>query len=163
MSQNPIQLQQMQRADIDAAVELIRKSMNGIEARFAHKTMDFHFACLDHGLNDGRHYYVYRKEGQILGLVGLHNYIWGPRENVWLTWFCVHPDMQGKGLGTTLLSNAEAMARKLDYRKFFIETYDMPDFSTARAFYEKQGFTLAGKIEDYLPNKAGMIVYLKHV
>ena len=161
MPQTPIQLVQMQRADIDAAVDLIRKSMNGIEARFAHKTMDFHFGCLDHGLNDGRDYYIYRREGRILGLVGLHNYIWGPRENVWLTWFCVHPEVQGQGLGTTLLSAAEAMARKLDYRKFFIETYDMPDFAVARAFYEKRGFALSGKIDDYLPNKAGMIVYLK--
>ena len=159
----PMELSKMIDKDVEPAVELIRKAMNGIEARFAHRTMEFHFACQERGLSDGRDYYVYRKEGRILGLVGLHNYIWGPRENVWLTWFCVHPDIQQQGVGSSLLAAAEGMAKKLGYAKFFVETYDMADFAAARAFYEKQGFERAGQIADYLPNKADMVVYLKRL
>jgi GNAT superfamily N-acetyltransferase len=157
----PVQLEAMNPGNTEQAVELIRVAMNGIEARFARRTMDFHFGCQTHGLDDGRSYWVYRQGERILGLVGLHHYIWGPRENVWLTWFCVAPAVQRQGLGTALLAAAQDVARKLGHRKFFVETYDMADFAAARAFYEKQGFVRAGQIADYLPNRANMIVYLK--
>ena len=156
-----VQLEPMNREDTEQAVDLIRVAMNRIEAHFAHRTMDFHFECQSHGLDDGRSYWLHRKGEQIIGLVGLHHYIWGPRENVWLTWFCVAPAVQRQGMGTALLTTAQDTARKLGYRKFFVETYNMTDFAAARAFYERRGFVQAGQITNYLPNHANMIVYLK--
>lgn len=96
-----------------------------------------------------------------MGLVGLHHYVWGPPENVWLAWFAVHPDAQGRGVGSRLLSAIEAIAVSRGYGKLLVETYDHPDFERARAFYGRMGFRKVGTIEDYLPDGSAMIVYGK--
>lgn len=158
-----VKLQQMSAEDIDAAVELISVAMNRHEAVWAKTTMKFHFECLEHGLNDGRSYFVWKKADKILGLVGLHNYIWGPKENVWLAWFAVAPGCQGKGYGGRMLTEIEKLAIDIGYKKFFVETYDNPDFDKARSFYQSKGFVEAGVVRDYLPDGSSMIVYEKQL
>ena len=136
-----IKLDKMCRQDIDESVDLIAAAMNPTEAK----------------------YYVYKKHGRITGLVGLHNYIWGPEENVWLTWFCVHPDCQNSGIGSWLFDEVEKLAFNRGYRKFFIETYDSEDFAVARRFYTARGFENKGSIQNYLPDKSAMVVLFKEL
>ena len=101
------------------------------------------------------------EEASVIGLVGLHHYVWGPPENVWLAWFAVHPDTQGRGFGARLLGAIEVMAARRGYGKLLVETYDHPDFENARSFYGEMGFRKVGTIEDYLPDGSAMIVYGK--
>ena len=75
--------------DIEPVVHLIALAMNPDEAEQARKTLQFHFACRRHGLDDSRSYYVLDDGTSIVGVVGLHHYVWGPAENVWLAWFAV--------------------------------------------------------------------------
>lgn len=158
-----IKLEPMTSSDIAPAVELIRDVMNEDEAAWAEKTMKFHFECIRHGINDGRDYFLWKQGGSILALAGLHNYIWGPRENVWLAWFAVARDYQRKGLGSRLLDEVQKLAVKMKYKKFFVETYDNPVFEKARAFYQSQGFVEAGVVDNYLPDGSTMIVYEKQL
>ena len=158
-----IKLQQMTESDINDAVDLIAEAMNRHEADWAKTTMGFHFACLKHKLTDGRSYYVWKEGGKVLGLAGLHHYIWGPAENVWLAWFAVAPAYQGKGCGGRMFAEIEKIAVKSGYKKFFVETYDSPDFDKARSFYQAKGFVRAGEVKNYLPNGSSMIVYEKQL
>ena len=151
----------MNEVDVDACVHLIRQAMNGDEALQARETFRFHFACRRQGFDDGRAYYVLTGPVLIIGLVGLHRYLWGPPENVWLAWFAVDPAFQRQGLGTYLLRHAIGQARRQGRRQFLIETYASPEFARARAFYQAQGFTEVGRIRAYLPNGADMVVYAK--
>lgn len=153
----------MTRADIDAAAGLVSISMNENEGEWARKTMEFHFGCMEHGLDDGRKYFVWKPEGRIKGLVGLHHYPWGPRENVWLAWFAVHPKCQKQGVGRKLLISIEETARGMGHTKFLVETYEHPDFDKARAFYAANGFEKVGAIGDYLPDGSDMVVYGKRI
>ncbi len=49
------------------------------------------------------------------------------------------------------------------YKNFLIETYDSPTFEKARSFYKAKGFSEIGRIEDYLPDGAAMIVFGKRI
>lgn len=156
-------LENMTANDIDEAVELIKIAMNEDEAAWARKTMKSHFGCVKHKLVDGRNYFLWRENEKIIGVVGLHNYIWGPEENVWLSWFAVDPNHHGKGFGSRLLIEVEKVAVEMGYKKFFIETYDSFTFDKARSFYKEKGFVEVGKVSNYLPDGSAMIVYAKEL
>ncbi|MBN1360638.1 MAG: GNAT family N-acetyltransferase [Sedimentisphaerales bacterium] len=153
----------MSEGDIDVAAALVARAMNPDEGRWAARTMGFHFGCQAHGLDDGRSYFVKRQGGTLVGLVGLHHAVWGPEENVWLAWFAVDPDWQGKGLGRELLTAVERIAMERGFRKLLVETYEHADFDKARRFYERSGFRRAGEIANYLPDGAPMVVYAKRL
>ncbi len=153
----------MGEADVAAAVELVARAMNADEGRWANRTMQLHFGCRRHNLDDGRMYYVCKQNGSVAGLAGLHHVVWGPDRNVWLAWFAVDPDHQGRGLGGKLLTAVEKIAVREGYRKLFVETYEHEDFERARRFYEQNGFSQIGRVRGYLDDGSAMIVYAKGI
>ena len=148
-------------SDAPAIKALITSAMNADEGFQAAETIHKHFAMAGAGISDGRTYFVYRDGGSIAGLAGLHYYEWGPKENVWLGWFAVHPSHQGRGIGKSLLELVEKKAIEAGYKKFFVETYSSPTFARAREFYARQGFAVVGQIANYLPDGADMVVFGK--
>lgn len=148
----------MTAADASAAADLVARAMDPNEGAYAAETFKFHFACADKAIDDGRHLFVLEEHGRVLGIVGLHFYVWGPPQNVWLSWFAVDPDNQGSGLGGRLLAASMDEARKLGYEKVFIETYANDTFTKATRFYIAQGFHVAGTIANYLPDGSSMVV-----
>jgi len=153
----------MTEADIDSAVDLVRSAMNTAEAEQARTTFILHFGCARHGIDDGRIYFVAAVESVTLGVVGLHRYVWGPPENIWLAWFAVDPNLKGLGFGQTLFQFASERAQQLGHRKLFVETYSTPEFAAARSFYQKMGMVPGGIITPYLPCGGNMIVYYKEL
>lgn len=80
---------------------------------------------------------------KLVGFCGL-----GPQaatDKVWLSWFAVHPDYQGCGIGTWLLAETEQLARSKGYRWMFVHTFTEARFLAARALYSRMGYT---RIED---------------
>jgi GNAT superfamily N-acetyltransferase len=154
-------LDPMEPSDVEVAASLVAEAMNADEGQWALRTMRFHFDCRKHDLDDGRVYYVWKRAGEIKGLAGLHQMIWGPPDNVWLAWFAVAPEFQGRGLGRELLRAVENLAVEKGYRKLLVETYDHPDFDKARRFYTSNGFQEAGRVSNYLPDGEAMVVYAK--
>ncbi|MFH1719552.1 MAG: GNAT family N-acetyltransferase [Planctomycetota bacterium] len=154
-----ILIEPMREDELDEAVELVSTAMNADEGQWARKTMEFYFACKKHGIDSGREYYLWRDGGEICGLVGLHRYIWGPEENVWLSWFAVHPGRQGGGAGSALIAAIKERAIRHGYKKLLVETYDGETFEKARSFYSSKGFSRIGRIENYLPDGSPMVVF----
>lgn len=106
---------------------------------------------------------VAAEDGQIVGIVGLHHYDWGPPQNIWLGWFAVRPGLQNSGIGTGMLESVESRAVKLGYQKILIETYSSPEFDSARRFYTKRGYIPTGLISNYISDGIDMIVYGKSI
>lgn len=155
--------QEMQKDDIEPAARFITAAMNPQQGRYSRKCFQDHFHGKAAGLDDGRTYLLFRSGEQILGLSGLHHYQWGPDENVWLGWFAVSPSCRGAGLGRAMFEQCEKMARKLGYKKIFVETYDRPDFEPAAKFYRSMGMTPAGRVDNYLPDDTDMLVFRKNL
>lgn len=156
-------LRPMEESDIDAVFRLVSNAMNEDEGNQARETLEFHFACRRYGMDDGRTYFVLPDENGVFGIVGLHRYLWGPPENVWLAWFAVDPSLRGGGFGKLMMAFIVDRAIELGYVKLYVETYSTPEFATARKFYESSGFTRAGEVDSYLPNGGHMIVYAKEL
>jgi ribosomal protein S18 acetylase RimI-like enzyme len=55
------------------------------------------------------------------------------------------PELRGTGLGTRLVTMAEAEGRRRDCRNAWLQTADWQ----ARGFYEKLGYRLFGELDDY--------------
>jgi len=145
--------------DTNSVVQIIAKSMNENEGRWANKTINFHYFCQNSGVSDGRIYYVAKINEQIVGISGLHSYEWGPEDLSWLGWFAVDPDFQGKKIGYFLMQNTIELAKQKGFRKLLIETYSDKDFEKARNFYERYGFHQIGKIEGYIAKQIDMVVF----
>ena len=163
MTDAVLSIEPMTAGHIEEAVELVSRAMNPAEARWARKTMQYHFDCLKNAIDDGRSYYVWKQAGRLCGLVGLHHYLWGPEQSVWLSWFAVEPSLQRKGRGAALLAAIERIALEQGYRRFLVETYGQQDFDKARAFYLSQGFAEVGRIGDYIGDGSDMVVYRKEL
>lgn len=153
----------MSPGDIRAVSDLVSVAMNSEEGEQARETLRFHFGCRQHGLDDGRSYYVLASHKGVAGIVGLHRYIWGPPENVWLAWFAVRPELKGAGLGNRLMTAITELALNQGYKKLYVETYSTSEFADARRFYEAKGFAQVGEVTSYLPNDGDMVVYAKEL
>jgi ribosomal-protein-alanine N-acetyltransferase len=87
------------------------------------------------------HYYVVEQEGQILACGGSN-----VKDSVGcLSWYIVHPDEQGKGLGR-MLADKNLQILKADERvsKIIVRTSQL-----AYRFYEKAGFVLISTEDNY--------------
>lgn len=87
--------------------------------------------------------YALENESVAGGLIG---YVWAHWLHIDLLWVDEH--RRGSGLGSRLMAEAERHAREqhgcLNSR---VETFDFQ----APGFYQKLGYTLVGKVEDYPP------------
>ena len=90
---------------------------------------------------------VERMSGKCLGVIGFS------RKNNRISWFAVHPERRGKGIGKRLLDTA---LRHLDTsREVTVVTFtkDKVAGMAARAVYEKAGFSGSGEFTDENGNK----------
>lgn len=151
------------REDTSAIVELVADAMSPAEGECAARTLEQHFASHERGIDDGRELFVMMNGDLLVGITGLHRYLWGPPDCVWLSWFAVACAMQRRGIGTYMLEQTEALAKSRGYCKMMVETYSTPGFAAARVFYQSRGFEQVGAIRSYLPGGGDMIVFAKHI
>ena len=63
-------------------------------------------------------------------------------KSVWLSYFAVHPDYRGRGIGRSLLAATEQRAREQGYEWMLIETFTHARFWGARQLYVHAGYRL---------------------
>ena len=59
----------------------------------------------------------------------------------------VPEELRGSGIGSQIMRDAEAEARRRECRGVWLDTYSFQ----ARGFYERLGYSVFGMIEDYVP------------
>lgn len=156
-----VKFREMRNTDTNHVIRIIGQAMNIKEARRAAKTIYFHYFCRENKKDDGREYYIAENKAQIIGVCGLHNYIWGPEDTAWLGWFAVDPEFQRQGIGRKMLKKVCSIGAEKGYKKLLVETYSDCDFKKARNFYEKSGCKEVGRIKDYIKKGIDMVVYKK--
>lgn len=78
-----------------------------------------------------------------------------------LYWLAVKPSMQGRGIGKLLLSEAESEAKAKGAKALLIETSSKKEQAAARAVYEKAGYILISKINDFYGKNSHLLLYRK--
>jgi ribosomal protein S18 acetylase RimI-like enzyme len=73
----------------------------------------------------------------------------------------VHPDLQGRGVGSALLKHMEQSLAARGERLLLVETSGLPDFERTRAFYLKCGYEKEATIRDFYDAGDDKIVFRK--
>lgn len=87
------------------------------------------------------------RDGRLLGIIGLYSPRWIGSQTLYLGWYCVRPDMQGKGLGKALFEHALQEATHLGARAIMVET--SPDPVSTVTIYVRLGFVPVCTVPDY--------------
>lgn len=68
---------------------------------------------------------------------------------------------EGKGFGKSLVSAVEAELKSRNARLLIVETSQLPEFETARAFYEKYGFEFEAEVKNFFAEGDNKLIYTK--
>jgi ribosomal protein S18 acetylase RimI-like enzyme len=83
-------------------------------------------------------------------------------EGTWnLYLIAVHPDYQGKGLGTSMLHYIEQMLAARGERVLLVETSGLASFERTRAFYRKCGYEEEARIREFYQVGEDKIIFRK--
>ena len=66
-----------------------------------------------------------------------------------LYWIAVEPEARGSGVAARLDQAVTAAIRNLNGRWLLAETSSTAPYGPAQAFYDRQGYRLLGRIEDF--------------
>jgi len=78
-----------------------------------------------------------------------------------LYWIAVDPMLQGKGLGRSLLYEAERLIREMGGSRIYVETSSRDQYDSTRIFYERCGYMLASVLDDFYGPGDSKATYLK--
>ena len=78
-----------------------------------------------------------------------------------LYFIAVHPDCQGKGVGTKLLRYVEQVLAERGERVLLVETSGLPNFERTRAFYRKHGYDEEARIREFYRAGEDKIIFRK--
>lgn len=83
-------------------------------------------------------------------------------EGVWNLYFIgVHPNHQGKGLGTALLRHVEQALVERGERLLLVETSGLDNFELTRLFYRRKGYEEEALIRDFYKAGDDKVVFRK--
>jgi GNAT superfamily N-acetyltransferase len=78
-----------------------------------------------------------------------------------LYWIAVDPTFQGKGLGRSLLHEAERLIREMGGSRIYVETSSKMQYESTRLFYERCGYVTASVLDDFYAPGDSKATYLK--
>jgi ribosomal protein S18 acetylase RimI-like enzyme len=86
-----------------------------------------------------------QQTGTLLGTTGLYQYNCDVKEAVWLAWFCVHPDVRRRGIGSRLLDFSIEEAKRTGLQYLRLYTSNRPNEAAAQILYESRGLKVTRK------------------
>jgi len=117
--------------------EEIRVALELIDIALAHPgEEDYVILCAEEEKGDLRGYVCFGKAPLTDGVYDIY-------------WIVVHPAYGNRGIGTSLLLQAEEEMARRHARLLLIETSSTPPYENARAFYRKCGYGKRARILDY--------------
>lgn len=145
--------------DVPILTEVVRAT-----GRFSPAEVDIAAELLNANLTRGEasEYYVTVAEldGALVGYTCA-----GPipctRSSYDLYWIVVDPRSQGRGVGKALIAEFEAQVRRLGGTNVFIDTSLRDDYGPTRAFYERCGYRLEARLENFYAPGDGKAIFSK--
>ena len=155
----PIDVRPLRHTDRDDVLEALSASsvFSEEELRVALEVID---AGLETGLDGDYPLFVAAVDGHVRGYVCVGK---TPlTRGTWhLYWICVHPDSQGLGIGQRLQHEAERFVQARGGERILLETSSTPGYVAARAFYERAGYSVVGRVTDFYRPGDDCVMYCK--
>lgn len=118
--------------------------------------------CDEAAVHPFQEYYGYcAKEGDrvagfiVFGLIPMTDRCWD------LYWIAVAPAFARAGVGQLLAQAMEKLIAELKGRQIHIDTSSLPSYLPACRFYEKMGFTLAARLQNFYRAGDDKLIYVK--
>lgn len=138
-----LKIRNLAKKDIAECVKLALEAGASSNAKEARKIMEYSLAKGIKPLNPN--YYLLTLDGKIIGISGLYYDYEDPNGIMWLDYLAVKPELQGQGYGSIMLENLEKIAKGKKVKKLCVFT----DSEKPVGFYEKKGFKVCGRLEEY--------------
>ena len=117
---------------------------------------------LKESFKSGYHIFVLDRDSSIPGYI-----CYGPTpitEGTWdIYWIAVAKELQGKGIGATLLTVAENKIKQLEGRMMLAETSSIPEYDKTRRFYQSHGYEVVAQIADFYVPGDDKIIFQKRL
>lgn len=115
---------------------------------------------LSRGPESGYYFIMAEEEGRLSGYV-----CYGPIactvSSFDLYWIAVAPDLQARGLGKALLSEAERCIQQMGGCRIYVETSSRDQYNSTRLFYERCGYKKASILKDFYAPGDSKATYVK--
>jgi GNAT superfamily N-acetyltransferase len=129
---------------MNSSPDIIRCVPSSEELQFLEDRL-YEFNSQQTGRDDGQLFAFFVRNEQQEILAGISGWTWAQVCEIKTLW--VHHAMRGQGCGRRLLEAAEQEARAQGCKTILISSYSFQ----APAFYQKFGYQLAWKLEDFPP------------
>ena len=142
-------------ADLPAVQEAL------VESRaFSDEELRVALEMVEAGFNDGYSLLAAVLDGHVrgyacIGRTPLTASTW------YVYWICVHPAVQGTGVGRALQSRIETLVCESGGDRIVLETSGRTDYERTRRFYQRAGFTVVGCIPDFYKSGDDCVIYCK--
>lgn len=115
---------------------------------------------LEKGDASGYHFLFAEIEGQTVGYA-CYGPIPGTKASWDLYWIAVHQEVQGKGVGKTLLRECEAAVRRAGGARLYIETSGRELYAPTRGFYLANGCIWEATLKDFYAPGDDKCIFVK--
>lgn len=78
-------------------------------------------------------------------------------------WIAVDPQLQGRGLGRTLMQATESQISAAGGRRIYLETSGRPEYRATRRFYDRCGYQIVATLPDFYADGDDKLILLKTV
>lgn len=112
-------------------------------------TLDFHCQCRDNEIDDGRKYWKYIKNNQIMAIGGIHARVWDPDDVCWGGWFIADPALSAAFKMGLLFHVLWHLINNTEYNKLYIEVFADQTQSNVYNIYKKIGLIEKTILENY--------------
>ena len=135
----------MRPGDLDEVIRFIRL-FDTDDARHARNYFEWYFK---EGRRAGHMNLVAEERETVLGVGGFEPAEDEAEDVFWISWFYVHPDQQGTGVGTKIMRAVSRGVAKAGGRKLYVDMSANKSYENARRFYDRHGFVLEATLRDY--------------
>jgi GNAT superfamily N-acetyltransferase len=155
-------LREAPRAADEAAVRELVRSTGFFTQEEVEIAAELVRETLERGAASGYRFLFLEREGRLAAYT-CFGLIPGTDSSYDLYWIATRADLQGQGLGKSVLSATEDLIAGLGGTRIYVETSSTPKYDPTRRFYERSGYERTAVLHDFYRRGDGKVIYCREL